>query len=485
MLLCANLPIARHQWVTLGIGLRLLPRRYPGKPAMAKALTAVSVEKVKASDRRQEIPDGLVPGLYLVLQPSGKRSWAVRYRKAGATRKLTLGAYPIVSLADARAAARLALGEVATGADPATQKVIARAIQSDPLRTFEVACRRYVTMLKKKGNRTWREPARQLGLVPPKRKRGEPASDDVEAFDLAKGGLVERWRLRPLDSITTDELIAELDAQAPVQANRFLNTLRTLWKFALSPRVKLSTTNPLEGLKRETPERSRDRVLSDDELRRVWDAAQDLGQPWTSLVRVLILSGQRRDEVARLPWSEIDLSDRKWLIPKERAKNGEPHIVYLSPAIVEELEALPRDGEYLFSRGTVPVGDFTQAKARLDELSGVSEWVFHDLRRTMATRLVELGEPANVVEGLLNHRSGTKAGIGGVYNRAQMEPQRYRASYSWARYVGFIVDEGAYQAWQRYLATVENEFDAKLEFFDTIRSGGASWAVWLDKLHGG
>ena len=452
---------------------------------MPKALTAVSIEKLKSSDRRQEFPDGLVSGLYLIVQPTGKRSWALRYRKAGTPRKLTLGAYPAVGLADARAAAKAALGVVAVGGDPAAQKVAARAVQSDPARTFEATARRYVDALKKKGNRTWREPARQLGLVPPPRRRGEPASDDIASFVLAEGGLVARWKKRPLDSITTEELIVELDAQAPVQANRFLNTLRTLWKFALSPRLKLATANPLVGVERQTPEKSRDRVLSDDELRRVWVAAQSLGQPWASLVRVLILTGQRRDEVAQLPWYELDLSARKWLIPAARAKNGEPHLVHLAPAVLAELESLPREREFVFSRGTVPVADFSDAKARLDKLSGVVDWTFHDLRRTMATRLVELGEPANVVEGLLNHKAGTKAGIGGIYNRSTMEPQRYRASHSWARYVPFIADENAHQSWQACLAEADDEYEARLLFNDAIRAGGVHWESFLVSLRGG
>jgi len=453
---------------------------------MAKALTTVTIEKLKPSDRRQEIPDGLVLGLYLILQPSGKRSWAVRYRKAGATRKLTVGAYPALGLAEARAAGRLALGDVAVGGDPATKKVTARTERTDPQRTFEVAARRYVDALKKKGNRTWREPARQLGLVPPPRKRGEPPSDDVATFVLADRGLVARWKKRTLDSITTEELIAELDAQAPVQANRFLNTVRTLWKFALSPRVKLATANPLEGIERQTPETSRSRVLSDDELRRVWFAAVDLGQPWTALIRSLILSGQRRDEVARMPWVELDLASKKWMIPGDRAKNGVPHLVHLSNAFLAELEGLSTDREFVFSRGAAPVGDYTDAKAKLDNAAGVTDWTFHDLRRTMATRLGELGVASSVVEALLNHKSGaSRAGVAGVYNRAELEPQRYRASNAWSRFVLFVVDEATHAAWQVRVMAADDEYEAKLDFADAILSGGNRWISFLTAVRGG
>ncbi|MET3896151.1 integrase [Devosia sp. UYZn731] len=453
---------------------------------MPKPLTALSIDKFKAADRRQEIPDGLITGLYLVIQPSGKRSWAVRYRNAGAPRKLTLGKYPAVSLADARAAAKTALVDVAIGVDPGAKKIAAQAEKFDQTRTFEAVARRYVEALKKKGNRTWREPARQLGLVPPARKRGEPAGDDVATFVLADGGLVARWKKRVLDSISTDELIVELDAQAPIQANRFLNTLRTLWKFALSPRLKLATANPLLGLERQTPETSRDRVLSDDELRRIWYAAEGLGQPWTALVRALMLTGQRRDEVAKLPWLELDIAERKWVIPAERAKNGEAHLVHLSAELLHEMRPLSKEGVFVFSRGRVPVADFSDAKSRLDQESGVVGWVFHDLRRTMTTRLAELGVPSAVVDALLNHKSGSaKSGVRGTYNRSELEPLRYRAINAWGRYVAFIIDQSLVAAWQEMVRAAEDEYDAKLEFGDAIRAGGTRWESFLTALRGG
>lgn len=453
---------------------------------MPKALTEISVSKMKPGTARLEVPDGFVSGLYLVVQTSGKKSFAVRYRAGGAPRKLTLGAYPAMKLADARKAAKDILLDVAGGADPAAAKQAAKAEARNPAKTFETAVRRYVVEFQqRRGNRTWREPARQLGLVPPKAGRGAAQVDDVAQFVPVPGGMLARWGARQLDDISADEIIAELDAQAPVQANRVLATLRTFWKFAMSPRVKLATVNPVAGIDRTAPETSRDRVLTDEELRKVWWGAEVLDQPWTALTRILILSGQRRDEVAHLPSAELDIPAKKWQIAAERAKNGVAHLVHLSGPLLQELAALPMQGEFVFSRGSRPVGDFTDAKAKLDLASGVTGWTFHDLRRTMATRLGELGVASAVVEGLLNHKSGAaKAGVAGVYNRAELEPQRYRAINAWGRYVALVVDESDHGALLQRLREAADEYEARLEFGDAILAGGTRWESFLASLRG-
>jgi integrase len=450
---------------------------------MAKALTEVSISKIKPGVARAEVADGLVGGLYLVVQPSGNKSWAIRYRANGVSRKLTLGKYPAVSLASARALAKANLLKVAAGEDPATQKSKARAANADERRHFLAVARKYVAEYQKPKNRTWKEAARQLGLVPPAVPRGEPSTDDIEKFEIRLGSTADRWARRDIDSITTEDVLRELDRQAPVQANRYLNTLRTLWKFAADPRVRLASANPTAGITKPTPETSRPRVLSDVELRSIWRSAEALGQPWAGLVRTLILTGQRRDEVARLPWSELDIERRRWVIPEERAKNGNQHLVHLSPQAVEQFAAQARAGRFVFSRGTTPVTDYSDAKKKLDSASGVADWVFHDFRRTMATRLSELGVASNVVEGLLNHVSGgSKSGVAGVYNRAELEPQRYRAIHSWARYVTLILDERKYEAFLGACAQAEDEYAARLEMAEACLAGGSRWDAWLSNL---
>ena len=452
---------------------------------MAKALTDQAIQKLSAPDARREIPDGLVTGLYLVLQPSGKRSWSVRYRAGGVPRKVTLGAYPALPLAAARSAAKATLLKVAEGADPAVDKRIRKAAATSKINAFDSVARRYIADHKRRGNKTWREVARQLGLVPGKGELGTAPSEDPQDFEVVKGGLTHRWGSRTLDSITSDELLVELDKQAKVQANRFLATLKTLWKFALSPRVKAATSNPVAVLERPAEESSRDRVLTDLELRAVWKAADKMSHPWNSLTRMLILSGQRRDEVARMPWAEIDLGAKVWTIAPERAKNGNAHKLHLSAPALAELISIGRNGPFVFSRnGTVPVADYTDAKAKLDDLADVTAWWFHDLRRTMATRLGQIGVPIEVVEGVLNHTSGSRGGLVGVYQRGDLEPQRYRALHAWGRYVEFIVSDRLFDLWRDRLAGAENEFDARLEMYDAILAGGARWVTFVHGLEG-
>ncbi|MDB5585082.1 MAG: phage integrase family protein [Devosia sp.] len=471
---------------------------------MPKVLTAAAVGKLKATKTRQEIPDGTVPGLYLIIQASGVRSWALRYRFGGKSRKYTLGNALKIKLAEARTLAREALRAVTEGEDPAASRRSELQANKDSDRHFPAVAWRYIIRHQiAKGNRTWKEVARQLGFVPFKPSGLEqhdqslikyvvPADDKATplrpmdlVFTSRAGGLSDRWKARTLDSIGVEEIIKELDAQAPVQANRFLNTLRTLWQFARSPRARLATANPLEGIERQTPETSRDKVLSDEELRRVWNSAKDMGQPWSSLIRMLILSAQRRDEVARLPWSELDLVAKKWTIPSERAKNGLAHLVHLSPPMLAELARLPSDREFVFSRGLAPVGDYSDAKAQLDRLSGVTGWTFHDLRRTAATKMAELGIHSAVVDALLNHKSGaSRAGVAGVYNRAELEPLRYRATNAWARYVLFTADADSHGAWQTLVLAADDEYEKRLEFSDAILAGGQRWESFLSALRG-
>ena len=458
---------------------------------MSKALTDMSVAKAKPDPaKRLEIPDGLVTGLYLVVQPSGKRGFAVRYRAYGKPRKLTLGAYPQLTLSAAREGAKAILLEVAEGKDPAATKREVKAATGSDANRFEAAVRRYLTEYQKPKNRSWREAARQLGLAPDKAAIAEASTDreakaiadDPQRFAVVKGGLVDRWGHRPLDSITTDDILAELNDQARVMANRVLVTFNTMWRFFLNPKHRLATKNPVTGIERPAAEASRDRVLSDEELRAVWKASDVLGYPWGPLVQMLILTGQRRDEVARLPWSEID--GKTWVIAPERSKNGKSHTVHLSPAAMEILASLPRMGAYAFtSNGTTPVAGYTKAKERLNELAGVGAgWWFHDLRRTMATKLGEIGVPLEVTETVLNHTSGSRGGLAGVYQRSEYEPQKYRALHAWGRYVTFIIDDEHYARWTQRLHDAENRFDLQLAFGDAVLAGGSAWEQFVGDL---
>jgi integrase len=181
------------------------------------------------------------------------------------------------------------------------------------------------------------------------------------------------------------------------------------------------------------PAVKRDRVLSDDELAEIWRATDGPG-PFNGIVRMLVLTGQRRDEVAGMTWAE--LADNTWTIPASRAKNGATHIVPLSAPAQDLLRSLPQFGELVFG----PFNNWSKAKAALDAKSGVTGWRLHDLRRTAATGLQRLGVRLEVTEQVLNHVSGSRAGIVGVYQRHDFASEKRAALEAWGAHAQAIVE---------------------------------------------
>jgi integrase len=396
---------------------------------------AAWVDRIRPARKRRELPDrgnGSVAGLYLIVQPSGRKSWAVRYRHAGKSHKFTLGNYPAISLADARAQAGEAWALVHRGTNPAT----ALRHEDEQQPSFEAVVREFVTRHAKK-NRAWREQARIIGL--------RAAGDDLVVIE---GGLVKRWGKRQLADIRRDEVVAALDdiidRGAPYVANRTLAHLRKLFNWAL-PRYRLAE-NPCRGVQPPGEEHSRDRVLSDEELQRVWLAAGKIGGPFGAVVQLLILTGARLNEVARMEWSELDVERRLWTLPASRAKNKRRHEVPLSAAALAIIEARPRGkGRFVFSttHGRTAVVGHDGVKVRLDALSGVTGWRLHDLRRTVASGMAGRKIALPVIEKVLNHSSGSFRGIVGVYQRHEFADEKREALDAWAAHVERLVNPPA------------------------------------------
>jgi integrase len=389
---------------------------------MAQTLTARTIETVKPGRQRREIPDRRMPGLYLVLQPSGAKSWAVRYRHAGTPRKHTLGSYPAIDLKSARALASKALRAVAEGRDPGREKAQERGAPD----TVEAVAAQFLDRHCKRSNRpsTAEATERQLRLYVLPRWRGRLARD-----------ITRRDVLDVLDRV--------VDAGKPIAANRVLAAVRKMFAWAVSRDI--IAASPCAGVKPPAAERSRDRILTDHELRNVWQAAdKPLGGPFGALVKLLILTGQRRDEVAGMKWSEIDLEARLWTLPPERVKNDEKHEVPLSAAAVAVLQALPRIGErfLLTSNGTSPSSGYSKGKRRLDALlpPDMPGWRLHDLRRTTASGMGRLGINLPVIEKVLNHSSGSFAGIAGIYQKHTFAEEKRRALDAWG---AFVIDLGS------------------------------------------
>lgn len=423
-----------------------------GQLILTKSLTVKGIENAEATRARQEIPDGLLVGLYLVVQPSGAKSFAVRYRYAGAPRKLTLGAFPALSLEVARNIGAKALRAAAEGRDPATEKRVAKTsaknAEVEAIRgrrdLYENVAREFIERHSMKSNRpsTSRETARILGLRP---SPGDPSV----LIDIG-GDVMSAWRGRRIQEITKRDVIALLDGVSdrgsPIMANRVLSAVRKLFNWCVARDV--IQISPCTLVAPPAPERSRDRILSDDELRMVWKAAEEDGWPFGPLVKLLILTGQRLTEVGEMRWDELDLVNKLWTLPAERVKNGARHEVPLSDPAIDILASLPRiktTKDFVFTtRRDAAVSGYSRTKDRLDAAMTVAgaggapaieHWTFHDLRRTMASGMARLGIQLPVIEKVLNHTSGSFRGIVGVYQRHSYSEEKRTALSAWASFV--------------------------------------------------
>jgi integrase len=400
---------------------------------MAKALTTKTIENLKPGTVRREIPDGEVSGLYLQIFPSGKMSWAFRYRFDGRSRKLTIGLSPEITL-NARNIALKAHVRVAGGEDPqATKTAVRQAVRQAerahaPKDLIETIAGQFM--------------ARHVKGLAPSTRREVARTIDKDVLPA--------WRGRRLSQITKSDVHDLLDAitdrGAPVYANRVLSWLKAMANFAVQ-RGALEVS-PFIGLTPPTPETARDRVLSDDELMAVWRASDSLAMQHSAFIKLLILTGQRRNEVAELCLGELDLDAGLWTLPAARAKNGREHKIPLSDMAIAILRALPRiaDSDFVLTfSGHGPIRGHDAIKRRIDALmpSGVPSWSFHDLRRTYASGLARLGIAIHVVERALNHRSGVISGIGAIYNRHDYAAEKREAAEAWSNYISALLTDRA------------------------------------------
>jgi integrase len=395
-----------------------LPKRAFRKMAR---LTIRSVETIKPKAVRQEIPDSLLPGLYLIQQPSGAKGWAVRYRHQGVPRKLTLGSYPALGLQDARKLGAKALRAVAEGRDPGREKIQARAAKADSIdRVVEEFLERHV-------------------------KRSNRPRTAQETERLLRQHVLPRWRGRMVHEVTRRDVLDILDrvvdAGAPIAANRVLAAVRKFFNWCIARDIVAAS--PCAGIKAPSPEAARDRTLTDEELRLVWQAADKMGGTFGPLVKLLALTGQRRDEIARMRWEEI--KDRVLVLPAERTKNGQPHEVPLSTAALAVLNSIPRKqgSRFVFTTngGASPASGYSKNKRRLDALlpADMPSWRLHDLRRSCASGLARLGVNLPVIEKCLNHASGSFAGIVGVYQRHSFADEKRAALEAWGQHIDALI----------------------------------------------
>ncbi len=265
---------------------------------------------------------------------------------------------------------------------------------------------------------------------------------------LLERGIVEPWGKRRLSSIRRPEIVALLDRiadRAPVTANRTLAAFHHLCVWALER--GLVEANPCSGIRAPARPEARERTLDDGELRALWTAAVTLGYPCAPIVKMLALTGSRLREVAEMRWSEVDIDKAAWTLPAARSKNGREHAVPLSSQAIEILEGLPRfagcDAVFTYD-AKAPVSSLSRAKRSLDEamrteLGELTPFVIHDIRRSVASGMAELGVAPHVIEASLNHRSGVVSGLAATYNRYTYVTEKRAALQRWADHVEGLV----------------------------------------------
>jgi integrase len=389
-------------------------------------LTKASVERLNLPQGKSEVIvfDEALPGFGIRMRAGGKRTWIAQYRVGVKQRRLTLGTVETLDPDDARKRAKDALARVQLGQDPQAEKTAARAPKVHEL-TLSDAVERYLTYAARK-----LKTSTYSGIVLHLRKHWKP----LHAQELRN--LERRHVAAELGRIAKNS--------GPYGANRSRAALSALFAWAIGE--GLTDANPVAGTNKATDEIARDRVLSSNELSMVWQQAGE--GSYAAIVRLLILTGQRREEVGGMRWSEIDLKAAQWRIGAERTKNGLAHDVPLSAAAVAILRAVVRRDkrDLVFGIGDGPFQGWSNAKSTLDARvlrwlqsrdtsAQLSPWRIHDIRRTVATRLADLGVLPHVIEAILNHVSGHKAGVAGVYNRASYAIDKRRALDLWAQHI--------------------------------------------------
>ena len=363
--------------------------------------------------------DAGCPGFGIKITPKGRKVFIVLYRTGGADsklRKYTIGPHGRVTLHQARVAAQRVFAAKLEGRDPAAEKRAAKrrvvADRAEDLLEMYIAQR---LSQNRSGGKVARLLRREVGSAWVGRSVHEISKRDVI------------------------ELVSAVEQRgAPVAANQTLKSIKTFLRWCVGRAVL--DLSPAENVPLPSKEIARDRILNDHELTRVILAARQTGGPYGGIVELLALTGQRREEVARLQWQELDLAQPIWMLPKSRTKNAKAHVVHLSEQSMAVLKRQNQAGLYVFSRlGTKPFQEFSRAKCLLDQLSGVTAWRLHDLRRTCVSGMARLGIAPHVADKVLNHQAGTISGVAAVYQRHDFLTERLEALDLWGAHVGRLL----------------------------------------------
>jgi len=383
---------------------------------MTRKLTSKFIEAQKPDpSKRLEFRDELMPGLVLRVSKKGTKTFCLHKRVNGKMRRLTIGRFGVLSLSEARERVRQVLYEIETGRFEDHTGI---EVETKP--TLGDVIPDYIEKHAKVHNRDW------------KRKEALLAK-----FTTLHGKRIDK--IKRADVVKACDVISK---SAPVSANRALAHLKHLMSWCVESGIV--DASPIGGMKPRAKEQPRERVLSEDDLSALWTACDSEGYPFGDCMKLLMLSGQRRAEVAEMRWSELDLEKRLWTLPSHRAKNGRQHTVPITDEMLEVLRKVPRflNSDFVFTTtGKSPVSGFGRLKVRLDKAmpDGTEPWINHDLRRTMSTNMAQLGVPQPVTEALLNHKTGVVSGVAAIYNVYSYADEKREALSAWSKYVTKLI----------------------------------------------
>lgn len=385
-------------------------------------LTVRFMDTVKKPEVRKNYFDSTQPGLVFVVTPQGRKYFTAYGRAKGKQFRKTIGHYPGLSLSDARHECSQIMRNAKKGINPTVQ---ARAeAQEEKAGKFDGTFKSLVAEYLKWHASKLKSYSEQKRII---EKEMIPIWGDMMAVDIRKRDLMNM-----IETI--------ISRGAPTAANRIASLARSVFNFGIDSEL-IFGANPAARLKNPGgKESSRERVLSDTEIVDLWHGLDnfEMGNGTRQAIRLILVTGQRPGEVSSAPWTEFDLPNKVWTISGARAKNGVAHRVPLSKLALEILFTLPRDGEWLFPslRSGKPIARQTLSKAL--RRCKFPDYTSHDLRRTMATRLMEAGEGMKTVAAILNH---VQASVTGIYARYDFAKEKREALEKWGRKLSAIIGE--------------------------------------------
>jgi integrase len=392
-------------------------------------LTEKSVAMASLSLGRDEIIcfDDDLPGFGVRLRSSGSRTYIFQFKVGSQHRRITLGRVNAISLKKARSMASDLYAQVRLGRDPASEKAESKERATE---TFENACRPF--------------------LVRQRRRLRAKSITQLERYLLEHAKPLHGMRLTQIDRRAIATLLTGIaEKSGPYAADLCRAALSSFFAWCMTQ--GLADSNPVVGTVKQGRGEARSRVLNDEELREVWLAAGD--DEYGAIVKLLVLTGCRREEIASLRWPEI--VDGTISLPPERTKNKRPHVIPLAPAGLAILRGRMRrlGRDLVFGQGSGGFANWVPAKKALEvrvlaarrdadvRAKPMTPWRLHDVRRTVATRMADIGVAPHVVEAVLNHHSGSRGGIAGVYNRSLYAAEVRDALERWSAHVQALVSE--------------------------------------------